>query len=79
MWLGGGAACTSARVHPLFALALFRTPNRPPSTGAKKADIRKVSDTEVEVRARKGAIYTVTFEATDPSGNTTTEAVTIRV
>ena len=25
------------------------------------------------------AVYTVTFEATDPSGNTTTEAVTIRV
>ena len=49
------------------------------ATGAKKADIRKVSDTEVEARARKGATYTVTFEATDPSGNTTTEAVTIRV
>ena len=44
-----------------------------------KADIRKISDTEVEVRARQGAVYTVTFEATDPSGNTTTEVVTIRV
>jgi hypothetical protein len=38
-----------------------------------------VSDTEVEVRARQGAVYTVTFEATDPSGNTTTETVTITV
>jgi hypothetical protein len=44
-----------------------------------KADIRKVSDDEVEVRARQGAVYTVTFIATDPSGNTTTQAVTIRV
>lgn len=44
-----------------------------------KAEIRKVSDTEVEVRARQGAVYTVTFEATDDSGNSTTQAVTIRV
>lgn len=49
------------------------------ATGAKKADIRKISDTEVQVRARRGAVYTVTFEATDPSGNVTTEVVTIRV
>jgi predicted extracellular nuclease len=44
-----------------------------------KAEIRKVSDTEVEVRARQGAVYTVTFEATDDSGNSTTQTVTIRV
>ena len=44
-----------------------------------KADIRMVSDDEVEVRARQGAVYIVTFDATDPSGNTTTQAVTIRV
>ncbi len=44
-----------------------------------KAEIREVSDTEVEVRARNGAVYTVTFEATDPSGNATTETVTITV
>ncbi|MFE5670539.1 ExeM/NucH family extracellular endonuclease [Agromyces sp. NPDC056523] len=44
-----------------------------------KAEIRAVSDTEVEVLARQGAIYTVTFEATDPYGNVTTEVMTIRV
>lgn len=44
-----------------------------------KADIRVVSDTEVEVLARQGAVYTVTFEATDPYGNATTQVVTIRV
>ena len=44
-----------------------------------KARIRKVSGTEVEVLARQGAAYTVTFEATDPSGNTTTQEVTITV
>ncbi|GGI46616.1 putative extracellular nuclease [Agromyces flavus] len=44
-----------------------------------KAEIRVISDTEVEVLARQGAVYTVTFEATDPYGNTTTEVVTIRV
>ena len=44
-----------------------------------KADIRVVSDTEVQVLARNKAVYTVTFEATDPSGNVTTETVTIRV
>lgn len=44
-----------------------------------KADIREVSEDEVEVRARQGAVYTVTFEATDPSGNVTTTTVTIRV
>ncbi len=45
----------------------------------QKAQIREVSDTEVEVRARQGAVYTVTFEATDPSGNATTRTVTITV
>lgn len=44
-----------------------------------KAEIRETSDTEVEVLARQGAVYTVTFEATDPSGNTTTQEVTITV
>ncbi len=44
-----------------------------------KAEIREVSDTEVEVRARQGAVYTVTFEATDPSGNATTRTVSITV
>ncbi|WP_217423916.1 ExeM/NucH family extracellular endonuclease [Agromyces sp. Marseille-P2726] len=44
-----------------------------------KAEIREVSDTEVEVLARQGAVYTVTFEATDDSGNSTTQTVTIRV
>lgn len=44
-----------------------------------KADLRVISDTEVEVLARQGAVYTVTFEATDPYGNATTQVVTIRV
>ncbi len=44
-----------------------------------KADIRKISDEEVEVLARQGAVYTVTFTATDPSGNTTVQDATIRV
>lgn len=44
-----------------------------------KADIRQISDDEVEVRARQGAVYTVTFEATDPSGNASSTTVTIRV
>jgi predicted extracellular nuclease len=44
-----------------------------------KAEIRKVSDTEVEVLARQGATYAVTFQATDDSGNATTQTVTIRV
>ena len=44
-----------------------------------KADIRVISDTEVEVIARQGVVYTVTFEAADPYGNVTTEVVTIRV
>ena len=44
-----------------------------------KAGIRVISDTEVEILARQGAVYTVTFEATDPYGNTTTDVVVIRV
>ncbi|KGN41802.1 ExeM/NucH family extracellular endonuclease [Knoellia aerolata] len=44
-----------------------------------RAEIREVSDDEVEVRARQGAVYTVTFEATDPSGNVSSTTVTIRV
>lgn len=44
-----------------------------------KAEYRIVSDTEVQVRARQGAVYTVTFLATDAVGNTTTQEVTIRV
>jgi uncharacterized protein len=43
-----------------------------------KSDIRQVSEDEIQVRAKFGAEYTVTFEATDPSGNTTTEVVTIQ-
>ena len=45
----------------------------------KKADLQIVSDTQVRVKAVRGAVYTLTYEATDPSGNTTTEAVTIRI
>lgn len=44
-----------------------------------KAEIREVTETEVQVLARQGAVYTVTFEATDDSGNVTTQTVTISV
>ncbi|MBM7502704.1 ExeM/NucH family extracellular endonuclease [Agromyces aurantiacus] len=44
-----------------------------------KAEYRVVSDTRIEVRARQGAVYTVTFEATDVAGNTTTAEVTVRI
>ncbi|WP_286328937.1 ExeM/NucH family extracellular endonuclease [Agromyces marinus] len=44
-----------------------------------KAQVEIVSDTEVRVLARVGAVYTVVFEAVDPSGNTTTQEVVITV
>ena len=44
-----------------------------------KAEINVISNTEVEVLARQGAVYTLTYTATDDSGNSTTESVTIRV
>ena len=44
-----------------------------------KAKIDVISNTEVRVLARQGAVYTLTYTATDDSGNSTTESVTIRV
>jgi predicted extracellular nuclease len=44
-----------------------------------KADSRSASDDEAEILARQGTSYTFVFEATDPSGNTTTQEVTVRV
>ncbi|MRX43644.1 ExeM/NucH family extracellular endonuclease [Agromyces kandeliae] len=44
-----------------------------------KADVEVVSTTEARVLARQGAVYTFLFEATDPSGNTTTQEVTVTV
>lgn len=44
-----------------------------------KADSRNVSDEGAEILARYGTAYTFVFEATDPSGNTTTVEVTVRV
>lgn len=44
-----------------------------------KADSRIVSDTEVELVARQGAVYTVVFVATDAAGNTTTIEVIVGV
>lgn len=44
-----------------------------------KADSNIVSDDEAEILARQGTSYTFVFEATDPSGNTTTQEVTVRV
>ncbi|GAA1059078.1 ExeM/NucH family extracellular endonuclease [Agromyces bracchium] len=44
-----------------------------------KAQVEVISDTEARVLARQGAVYTFVFEATDPSGNTTTQEVTVTV
>ncbi|MDR6905934.1 putative extracellular nuclease [Agromyces sp. 3263] len=44
-----------------------------------KAEVRVVSDTEFQVVARIGAEYTFTYEATDASGNTAAQSVTVRV
>lgn len=44
-----------------------------------KAELSVVSNTEVEVRARVGAVYTLVYRATDEAGNSTTDTVTIRV
>ncbi|MUN06376.1 ExeM/NucH family extracellular endonuclease [Agromyces luteolus] len=44
-----------------------------------KAQVEVISDTEARVLARLGAVYTFVFEATDPSGNTTTQEVTVTV
>lgn len=44
-----------------------------------KADSSIESDTEVELLARQGAVYTVVFVATDAAGNTTTVEVVVRV
>jgi uncharacterized protein len=45
----------------------------------RRAAIKKESDSEFEVRAVNGAVYTITYKATDDSGNTTTESVTVEV
>ncbi len=42
-------------------------------------DVEVVSDTEFELRATKGREYTITYEAEDDAGNTTTESVTVVV
>lgn len=44
-----------------------------------KAQVEVVSVTEARVLARQGAVYTFVFEATDPSGNVTTQEVTVTV
>lgn len=49
------------------------------ATTGHKAEYRVLSDTEVQLRARLGAVYTVTFVATDAAGNTTTKEAVIRV
>ncbi|WP_256840001.1 ExeM/NucH family extracellular endonuclease [Ornithinimicrobium faecis] len=47
--------------------------------GPSRADIEVVSDTEFRVRAVKNAVYTITYEATDAAGNSTTASVTVEV
>jgi len=42
-------------------------------------EIKVISDTEFQVRATRGAVYTFVYRATDEAGNTTTESVTVRV
>jgi uncharacterized protein len=49
------------------------------ASGAAGADIEVVSDTEFKVMAVKDAVYTITYEATDPYGNTTTRSVEVVV
>ncbi|MFD4421645.1 ExeM/NucH family extracellular endonuclease [Agromyces sp. NPDC058484] len=49
------------------------------ASGNRKAAIEVVSDTEVRVRASIWSTYTLVYEATDPSGNTTTREVKVRV
>jgi len=44
-----------------------------------KAEVEVVSTTQARVLARQGAVYTFVFEASDPSGNTTTQEVTVTV
>lgn len=44
-----------------------------------QGEITQVSDSQFRVLAVKGAVYAITFEATDAAGNTTTETVTITV
>ncbi|HEX6954110.1 MAG TPA: ExeM/NucH family extracellular endonuclease, partial [Agromyces sp.] len=44
-----------------------------------KADSKILSDDQAEILARFGTSYTFVFEATDPSGNSTTAEVTVRV
>ncbi|MGR2752258.1 ExeM/NucH family extracellular endonuclease [Agromyces arachidis] len=44
-----------------------------------KADSRIVSDEQAEILARFATSYTFVFVATDPSGNSTTQEVTVRV
>ncbi|WP_344292745.1 ExeM/NucH family extracellular endonuclease [Agromyces neolithicus] len=44
-----------------------------------KAQVEVVSNTEVRVLARQGAVYTLVYTATDDSGNSTTQTVTIEV
>lgn len=44
-----------------------------------RGEIEVVSDSRFRVRAVLGASYTITYDVTDDSGNTTTEAVTVAV
>ncbi|MGO0575140.1 ExeM/NucH family extracellular endonuclease [Ornithinimicrobium panacihumi] len=44
-----------------------------------KGDIIQESASSFRVLAVKGAVYTITYEATDAAGNTTTESVTVTV
>ncbi|HLS39508.1 MAG TPA: ExeM/NucH family extracellular endonuclease, partial [Ornithinicoccus sp.] len=48
-------------------------------SGVKGAGAEVVSDTEFKVKAVKNAVYTITYEATDPSGNSTTRSVEVVV
>ena len=44
-----------------------------------KGDIEVLSDSRVRVVAAVGAVYTLTYQATDAAGNTTTTSVTVEV
>jgi hypothetical protein len=50
-----------------------------PTAEGRRSKIETVSDSTFRVRAAKGAVYTITYKATDDAGNTTTESVTVTV
>lgn len=49
------------------------------ASGAKKAQVTKLTDTSFRVRAANNAVYTFTYTATDAAGNSTTASTKVYV